>query len=98
MNQSGSKPYLGFALRRFAGCFFSLIVVNFACAQSVPQGQVLSREGAVNFSRDITNWSETNANQLIGLQWQWTTNGTLDPDAGVGCPIDAKISDIRFLP
>jgi hypothetical protein len=47
---------------------------------------------------DITNWSETNANQLIGLQWQWTTNGTLDPDAGVGCPIDAKISDIKFLP
>ena len=46
---------------------------------------------------DITNWSEENANQLIGLQWQWTPNADLDPDAGTGCPIAAKISDVKFV-
>jgi glucuronoarabinoxylan endo-1,4-beta-xylanase len=45
---------------------------------------------------DVSNWSEENAAQVVGLQWQWTGNADLDPDAGVGCPIDVTISDIRF--
>lgn len=45
----------------------------------------------------FSNWSTANANQVVGLQWQFT--GTqLDPDAGVGCPIDVTIGNIKFLP
>jgi hypothetical protein len=43
---------------------------------------------------DITSWSEDNAKQVIGLQWQWTPNAEADP---AGCPIEAKISDIKFV-
>ena len=46
---------------------------------------------------NISNWSEANAGQVVGMQWQWTGTG-VDPDAGVGCPIDVTISDIKFLP
>ena len=46
---------------------------------------------------DIDKWSEDNAKQVIGIQWQWTTNDQLDPDSDVGCPIDVKISDVKFL-
>ena len=46
---------------------------------------------------DVANWSPENAAQVVGLQWQWTGNADLDPDAGVGCPIDVYISDIRFV-
>lgn len=46
---------------------------------------------------DFSGWSTTNANQVVGLQWQFT--GTqLDPDASAGCPIDVTITDIKFLP
>ena len=44
----------------------------------------------------ITNWSPENAAQVVGMQWQFTAPG-LDPDAGVGCPIDVYITDIKFL-
>lgn len=47
---------------------------------------------------DFTNWSAANAGQVVGLQWQWTSNAELDPDAGKGCPIDVKITDIKFAP
>ncbi|MBN2574406.1 MAG: hypothetical protein JXP73_07560, partial [Deltaproteobacteria bacterium] len=46
---------------------------------------------------EVTNWSPENAAQVVGLQWQWTGNADLDPDAGVGCPIDVYISDIKFV-
>jgi hypothetical protein len=46
---------------------------------------------------DFSNWSTANANQVVGLQWQFT--GTkIDPDAGAGCPIDVTITNIKFLP
>ena len=45
---------------------------------------------------DVSNWSEENANQVIGLQWQWTGNSDLNPESD-GCPIDVDISDIKFL-
>jgi hypothetical protein len=44
----------------------------------------------------ITSWSPENAAQVVGLQWQFTAPG-LDPDAGVGCPFDVYITNIRFL-
>jgi len=45
---------------------------------------------------NFSNWSLANANQVVGLQWQFT--GTqLDPDAGVGCPVDVTITDVKFL-
>jgi hypothetical protein len=46
---------------------------------------------------DVTDWSAQNAGQVIGIDWHWTPNGDLDPDAGIGCPIDVTISDIRFV-
>ncbi len=47
---------------------------------------------------DVAGWSEANARQVIGFQWQWSPNADLDPDAGIGCPIDVTITDIRFVP
>jgi glucuronoarabinoxylan endo-1,4-beta-xylanase len=47
---------------------------------------------------DFSSWSDANAAQVVGLQWQWTTNDALDPDAGAGCPIDVTITNIKFLP
>jgi hypothetical protein len=45
----------------------------------------------------FSNWSTANANQVVALQWQFT--GTqLDPDAGVGCPINVNITSVKFLP
>ena len=46
---------------------------------------------------EVTDWSPEIAAQVVGLQWQWTGNADLDPDAGVGCPIDVTITDIKFL-
>jgi glucuronoarabinoxylan endo-1,4-beta-xylanase len=46
---------------------------------------------------DISNWSEENAAQVVGIQWQWTPNADLDPDAGSPCHIEATISDIKFV-
>jgi glucuronoarabinoxylan endo-1,4-beta-xylanase len=45
----------------------------------------------------FSNWSEATAGQVVGMQWQWTGTG-VDPDAGVGCPIDVNITDIKFVP
>ena len=46
---------------------------------------------------DITNWSDANAAQVVGLQWQWTGGPDLDPDSGVGCDIDVTITNIKFV-
>jgi glucuronoarabinoxylan endo-1,4-beta-xylanase len=46
---------------------------------------------------DFTSWSEENAAQVVGIQWQWTPNADLDPAAGEGCPIEATVSDIKFV-
>jgi hypothetical protein len=46
---------------------------------------------------DFSNWSTANANQVVGLQWQFTGTN-VDPDASAGCPIDVTITDARFLP
>jgi len=45
---------------------------------------------------EVTPWSAKNAAQVVGLQWQFT--GThVGPDAGAACPIDVRITGIRFL-
>ena len=50
----------------------------------------------------FSNWSDANAAQVVGMQWQFTgTNISIDAgadDASVGCPIDVTITDIKFLP
>ena len=51
---------------------------------------------------DISNWSDANAAQVVGMQWQWTSP-TPDLDAGAvdasaGCTIDVTITGIKFLP
>jgi glucuronoarabinoxylan endo-1,4-beta-xylanase len=45
---------------------------------------------------DFSNWSDANAAQVVGLQWQFT-GANLDPDASSGCPIDVTITDIKFV-
>jgi glucuronoarabinoxylan endo-1,4-beta-xylanase len=47
---------------------------------------------------DFSSWSKENAVQVVGVQWQWTGNSELDPDSGVGCPVDVTISNVKFLP
>jgi glucuronoarabinoxylan endo-1,4-beta-xylanase len=44
----------------------------------------------------FSHWDDATPGQIIGLQWQWTANPQID--ATTGCPIDAKISNIKFLP
>jgi hypothetical protein len=47
---------------------------------------------------EFSDWSTDNANQVVGLQWQFTGT-TVDmattPD---GCPIDVTITNVKFLP
>ena len=62
-------------------------------AASTAEGQT-----ATALLSDFSNWSSANAGQVVGIQWQWTANSALKPDAGVGCPIDVTISDIKFVP
>ena len=51
----------------------------------------------------FSKWSDANATQVVGMQWQFTSP-TPDPGASVeaggggGCPIDVTIADIKFLP
>jgi glucuronoarabinoxylan endo-1,4-beta-xylanase len=45
---------------------------------------------------DFTKWSAANAGQVVGLQWQFTGTN-VGPDAGASCPIDVRITGIKFL-
>jgi len=74
-----------------AGCY------NFPVAKQVAVPTADPTPVVVKLS-DVQNWSEANAAQVVGLQWQWTGGADLDPDGGVGCPIDVIVSDIKFLP
>ena len=48
----------------------------------------------VNFADgNGTAWSDTFANQIVGVQWQFT--GT-NIDADDGCPIDVSITNVKF--
>jgi glucuronoarabinoxylan endo-1,4-beta-xylanase len=59
----------------------------------------------------FSNWSETTAAEVVGLQWQWTShvNGSADGgadassadsgvDAGASCSVNATVTGIKFLP
>ena len=58
----------------------------------------------------FSNWTAVTAAEVVGLQWQWTYSGANIPadggtDASTGgvdaspiCPINASITDIKFLP
>jgi glucuronoarabinoxylan endo-1,4-beta-xylanase len=45
---------------------------------------------------DFTKWSAANAGQVVGLQWQFTGTN-VGPDAGASCPIDVRITGIKFV-
>ena len=45
---------------------------------------------------DFANWSTDNAGQVVGMQWQFT-GANVDPDSGVGCPIDISVTGIKFV-
>lgn len=45
----------------------------------------------------FSGWSAAKAAQIIGLQWQFTNDGTTD-DAGAGCAPDITITSVRLLP
>ena len=46
----------------------------------------------------FSNWSDANAKQVYGLQWQITGSSAMDGDAGATCDVDIQITNIRFLP
>jgi hypothetical protein len=45
---------------------------------------------------DFAMWSAENAAQVVGMQWQFT-GGNVDPDSGMGCPIDISVTGIKFV-
>jgi len=48
---------------------------------------------------DFSGWSSGNAKQVVGLQWQITSNSAASSgDAGAGCPVDVTVTKIKFLP
>jgi hypothetical protein len=47
---------------------------------------------------DFTGWSDGNAKQVVGMQWQVTGSSALDGDAGQSCAIDFEVTNIKFLP
>jgi len=51
----------------------------------------------------FSNWTSATAAEVVGLQWQWTYSGANIPadggvDASAGCPINASITNVKFLP
>jgi len=72
------------------GCYNFPVTKQVAVPSADPTTVVVPLDG-------FSNWSAANAAQVVGMQWQWTGT-SLDPDAGVGCPIDVTITDIKFLP
>ncbi len=51
----------------------------------------------------FSNWTAAMAAEVVGLQWQWTYSGSTTPADGgdaaaAACPIDAAITNIKFLP
>jgi len=46
----------------------------------------------------FSSWSEANAKQVVGLQWQVTGGSGLDGDAGQTCDVDFTVTNIEFLP
>jgi hypothetical protein len=47
---------------------------------------------------DFSGWSDANAKQVVGLQWQVTGSSKLDGDAGQSCALDFSVTNIKFLP
>jgi hypothetical protein len=66
--------------------------------------QIVDLSSAISSPKTVTtslktfsSWGDSNAAQVVGLQWQFTgTNVT--GDAGATCPIDVTISNVKFLP
>jgi hypothetical protein len=78
-----------------AGCYNFPVKKQVAVPSSNPTPVVVQLT-------DISNWSDANAAQVVGMQWQWTSP-TPDLDAGAvdasaGCTIDVTITGIKFLP
>lgn len=71
---------------------------NYPVAKRVAVPTADPTDVVVTLADQIPDWGESLANQVIGLQWQWTANSDLDADAGVGCPIDVTITNIKFVP
>ena len=68
-----------------------------AKALATPVDTTTQTTVTVHFA-DVPNWSDANAKQVVGLQWQATNPTLTDPDAGVvECMIDIRIDDIKFI-
>ena len=80
-----------------SGCYNYPVALTVAFPSATPQTVKVPLS---NFS----NWSATTAAQVVGLQWQWTYSGSNIPadaavsDAGAVCPVDATVTNIKFLP
>lgn len=48
----------------FGGCFFALLSASVPAAPTQPQGELLAKEGTVEFTKQLTNWSAA----AVGLE------------------------------
>ncbi|HVV50347.1 MAG TPA: hypothetical protein VHO06_11850 [Polyangia bacterium] len=83
---------------------------NYPASLMVAQGSPSPMTVTVPLS-SFSNWSDANAAQVVGLQWQWTSHVNL-PDGGLDagptdaavdaasspCAVDATVTNIKFLP
>jgi glucuronoarabinoxylan endo-1,4-beta-xylanase len=92
--KSGTPP--GGCDSTAGSCYSYPVASKVAVPMSAPQTV------AVPLS-SFSNWSATQAAQVVGLQWQWTYSGSNIPadggvDASAACPVDATVTNIKFLP
>jgi hypothetical protein len=75
-----------------AGCY------NFPVKRKVSAPSAEPTTVVVPFS-ELSNWSDANAAQVVGMQWQFTA-ATPDPgaDPSTGCNIEVNVTGIKFLP
>ncbi len=71
-----------------AGCYNFPVVKRIA----VPSSDATT---VVRPLADFSSWSDANAAQVVGLQWQFTGSNL---DQGSSCDVDVTITDIKFLP
>jgi hypothetical protein len=46
----------------------------------------------------LSNWSQANAAQVVGIQFQFSVPQLADGGTAISCPIDVTIDDVKFGP
>jgi hypothetical protein len=48
--------------------------------------------------KDLSSWTQTDAAQVVGIQWQFSVPQVADGGTAISCPIDVTIDDVKFGP